>query len=87
MKERNRNEFHESKGLYIWRNMTHWTPKVTLEGSTYLIEERNGSKRPNLDVAYDGDVDDDNAKFSSDRLSLDIHQALVTSMVCTVCVI
>jgi hypothetical protein len=34
-----------------------WTPQVTLVGSAYSIEERNGSKGPNLE--YDDDDDDD----------------------------
>jgi hypothetical protein len=35
-----------------WR---HWALEVTLEGATCLLEERNGSKGPNLD---DDDDDD-----------------------------
>jgi hypothetical protein len=31
----------------------HWTPQVTLEGSTYSIEERNGSKSPKLEEEDD----------------------------------
>jgi hypothetical protein len=38
----------------------HWTPQVTLEGSTYSIEERNWSKGPNLED------DDDDKTFVSD---------------------
>jgi hypothetical protein len=37
----------------------NWTPQVKLEGSTYLIEEWNGSKCPNVDVVNDDDDNDD----------------------------
>jgi hypothetical protein len=40
-------------GLYTQRNRIDWAFKMTLEGSTCLIEEQNGSKVPNLDD--DGD--------------------------------
>jgi hypothetical protein len=33
------------------KGTNHWTPKVTLGGSDYLIEEQNGLKGPNLDVS------------------------------------
>jgi hypothetical protein len=34
-----------------------WTPQVTLEGSTYSIEQQNGSKGPNLEEEEDDDDD------------------------------
>jgi hypothetical protein len=43
-------------GLYTQRSKIHWTPVVTLGGSTYLIDERNGSKGPYLGAAA---ADDD----------------------------
>jgi hypothetical protein len=41
-------------GIYKVIIIIHWTPQVTLEGSTYSIGEQNGSKGPNLE-----DDDDD----------------------------
>jgi hypothetical protein len=32
-------------GLYVWSNRIHWTPEITLEGSTQLTGERNGTER------------------------------------------
>jgi hypothetical protein len=39
-------------------NKILWTPGVTLEGSTCLIEGRNDWKSSNLDVDDDDDDDD-----------------------------
>jgi hypothetical protein len=41
------NAFHLE---YTWRNKSHWTPVVTPEGSTYLVEEWTGLKGQNLDA-------------------------------------
>jgi hypothetical protein len=37
------------------RHKIHWTPQAPLEGSTYSIEEWNGSKGPNLEDEDDDD--------------------------------
>jgi hypothetical protein len=36
----------------------HWTSEIELEGSTYLAEERDGSKDPDLYIDDDDDDDD-----------------------------
>jgi hypothetical protein len=38
-------------GLHTHRNKVRRKPKVTLEESTYLTEERKGSKGPSFDAA------------------------------------
>jgi hypothetical protein len=55
-KEWNVNAFQNSYRATNLQEQHYWAPEVTLEGSTYLTEERNGSKGPNLDVE---DKDDD----------------------------
>jgi hypothetical protein len=40
-------------GLYTQRNNIRWTPEVKLGEATHLIEEWNGLKGPNPDVATD----------------------------------
>jgi hypothetical protein len=42
---------------YTWEEQEPLTPEITLEGSTFLIKERNGSNRLNLDVLDVGDYD------------------------------
>jgi hypothetical protein len=47
LKEWNLNAFQNSQWTI---HKIHWTPEVTLEGTAYLIKQRNGSKVPNLDA-------------------------------------
>jgi hypothetical protein len=39
-------------GLYTQKNNIGWAPEVKLGGATYVIEELNGLKGPNPDVAH-----------------------------------
>lgn len=41
-------------GLYTQRNKIHSTHEVGIEGSTCLLEEKNGFQGPNLDAAAAG---------------------------------
>jgi hypothetical protein len=44
----------------------HWTSEITLEGSTYLTEEGNGSKGPNLAATAAADDDDEETQNTID---------------------